>query len=195
MELNVKMIRDSFAVAKPIAGDVANYFYKTLWEDYPQAKALFADAKMDKQKKALIGSLVFIVDNVDNPDKLVPYLKSMGERHVSYGTKEEHYGWVGSSLLKTFAYFFGDNWTAELEEQWTLAYNFIANTMLEGAKNYSPELPEIKQKAKDVCNRLLMDILEEGIDEEFENVIRVKVRKILFKVLEEESQELFKKAA
>jgi len=88
---------------------------------------------MESQKKALINSLVFIVDHLDSNDKLVHYLENMGERHVKYGTEAEHYDWVGDSLLSTFAHFFKDAWTKELKHQWTTAYGLIAETMLAGA--------------------------------------------------------------
>jgi hypothetical protein len=147
---------------------------------------------MKGQKKALLGALVFSVDNVDNQDELVPYLSKMGERHIKYGTKEEHYDWVGSSLIKTFAHFFGDDWTDELENEWLAVYTFIATTMKEGAKQYTPKISDIRTKAKGICDGLLKEILEEGIDEEFEQYVRARVRKVLLKVLEEESEELLK---
>lgn len=195
MSLNVQLIRDSFELAKPMADKVADKFYEFLWGDFPASKGLFEGVKMKNQKKALIGSLVYIVDHVDKPDELVPYLQKMGERHNAYGTEAEHYDWVGQSLLKTFAFFLEDAWTAELEEQWTLAYTFIAQTMLEGANNSTPEIGELKSRAKDICHSLLVEILEEGIDVEFEQYVRAKVRRVLFKILEEESRELLKKAA
>lgn len=194
MSLNVELIRASFEQAKPIAGKVADKFYEILWGDYPASKALFEGVKMETQKKALLGALTFSVDNVDNPEKLVPYLKKMGSRHIAYGTEEEHYAWVGQSLLKTFAFFFGDDWTDELEAEWTTAYTFIAETMLEGAADSVPELGDIRSKAKDICDSLLKEIIEDGIDEQFEAYVRAKVRRVLLKVLDEESEKLFKKA-
>lgn len=195
MSLNVELIRESFEKAKPIADKVADKFYEFLFEDFPGAKVLFEDVKMAAQKKALLDSLTFVVDNIDNSEKLVPYLKKMGTRHIAYGTEEEHYTWVGQSLLKTFAFFFGDDWTDELETQWTLAYTFIAETMLEGAVEDIPELVDIRSRAKSICGNLLKEVLDEAVDEPFEAYVRVKIRKVMFKILEEESEELFKKAA
>ena len=195
MSLNIQLIRDSFEKAKPIADKVADKFYEFLWTDYPAAKPLFEGVPMKGQKKALIGSLVYIVDHVDQADKLVPYLKSMGERHVKYGTQPEHYDWVGSSLLKTFAFFFGEEWTDELQNEWTDAYNFIAETMISGAEEYLPGAEELREKAHDVCQNILLDTLNEGLDAEFEAFARARVRKLLFKILEEESEKILKKSA
>lgn len=132
MSVNIQMIRGSFELAKPIANDVVDYFYKTMFEDYPEAKPLFKAADMEKQKKALLGSLVFIVDNLDKPEKLVDYLQKMGARHNEYGVVFDHYSIVGNSLMKTFSHFFGAKWTKELAAEWIKAYRFIAGEMIEG---------------------------------------------------------------
>jgi hemoglobin-like flavoprotein len=133
-ELNPKMIKDSFELAKPIATQVVDKFYEFLFQDYPAAKPLFSKVEMEKQKKQLLTSLVFIVTNLENGPVLVDYLKKMGARHVAYGTDAAHYPLVGETLLKTFAFFFKEKWTPELKEQWSLAYGIIAKTMLEGAQ-------------------------------------------------------------
>jgi len=132
MTFDPKIIEDSFAVAKPIAADVADKFYEILWTDYPQSKALFANANMAKQKVALMNSLGQIVDHIRDAEWLTDYLYKLGERHAPYGTQPEHFDWVGASLLKSFAHFFGDDWTDELQQNWIGAYQAIAGLMLPG---------------------------------------------------------------
>jgi hemoglobin-like flavoprotein len=129
---NPQVIRDSFELAKPIGDQVINKFYETLWETYPDSKPLFQNTNMDRQKQNLLGSLNFIVENLENPGALTEYLKKLGARHIRYGVKTEHYAWVGDSLLKTFAHFFGDKWTPELQEQWTNAYGAVVDLMFAG---------------------------------------------------------------
>ena len=197
MSINVKLIRSSFEKAKPVADKVADKFYDFLWGDYPASKALFEDVNMQTQKKSLMGSLSYIVDHIDNEEKLVPYLKSMGKRHNDYGTQEEHYDLVGASLLKTFAFFFEEEWTEELNTEWTKAYTFIAQTMIEGSReeDYTPNLVDIRSKAKEICDNLLLKVIEEEINENFEKEVRAKVRKVIYRILEEESQDILKKAS
>ncbi len=132
MAFDPKIIEDSFEKAKPIAADVANKFYEILWADYPQSIDLFADANMDKQKVALMNSLTQVVDHIRDPEWLTEYLYQMGVRHMQYDTLPEHFDWVGGSLLKAFAHFFGDDWTDELQQNWLEAYQAIAGLMLAG---------------------------------------------------------------
>jgi len=199
MKLDPQIIKKSFESAKPIANELVDYFYQTLFKDYPDSKSLFNDVNMDKQKKALITSLVFIVDNVDNPKNLIPYLEKMGGRHVSYGVDNRHYDWVGASLIRTFQYFFDENWTEELEKQWILAYTVIAETMKKGAEKVSKtpitNSDPIKEKAHSLCLNLLSESLEDCIDQKFKENARVKVRELLLKILDEESKNLTKKVS
>lgn len=190
MTLDINAIRESFEKAKPIAGDVANKFYEVLFHDFPASKGLFTEVNMDKQKKALIGSLVYIVDHLEDGDKLKDYLMKMGSRHVSYGTQTEHYSWVGQSLLKTFAHFFGPAWTPQLKKEWSTAYTFIAETMLEGAAQKKPEIVNIREKAKIICNNLLLETMDNHLDDSFIEEARSKVRAILNRLLEEECDKL-----
>lgn len=133
MSLNVELLRSSFVQVKKIAEQVADKFYEFLLSDYPDSQALFAAVDMKAQKKALINSLVYIVDHLDMQEQLVEFLMKLGERHVKYGTEGFHYPMVGASLLKTFAHFFGENWTDELNTAWSDAYGVIAEVMIKGA--------------------------------------------------------------
>jgi hemoglobin-like flavoprotein len=184
--LNVKVIRDSFDAVKPIADDVVTKFYEILWRDYPAAKGVFANVDMDNQRKLLINSLVYIVDNLENSEKLITYLKRMGKRHVNYGTEPEHYDWVGASLLKAFSFFLGSDWTPRLKEQWTIAYGVIAETMKEGAKEATKPTATPKDNAVSI-----FDGLEN--DGDIKELARIAARKILREAMEEEILALFNK--
>lgn len=134
--MDPKVIKDSFENVKPIAQEAITYFYDYMFEKYPAAKELFKNVDMSSQKEQLINSLVYIVTNLEDGEKLTSYLKGLGSRHVNYGVQEPHYDIVGECLLATFAHFFGDKWTAELNSNWTEAYGAIKGLMLEGAKTH-----------------------------------------------------------
>lgn len=133
MALNVKLIQDSFDQARPLGTEVTKKFYDILFTNYPAAKGFFEKTNFEAQEKALLGSLAFIVDNITDAEKLSKYLGDMGARHVDYGVEQEHYALVGDSLLKTFAFFFKDAWTEELNNEWAAAYGVITELMLAGA--------------------------------------------------------------
>jgi hemoglobin-like flavoprotein len=173
------MIRESFQKIIPVAGDFLNAFYNDLFTDYPAARGLFADVDMNNQKGLLGNSLVYVVANLENTDKLVKYLKSMGKRHITYGTQDEHYQLVGASLLKTFGQFLGSDWTPDLQNEWVKAYTVIAETMIAGGKDAQVSSiskmevslpPHLQQAVKDRAKA----IIEAAIQSEMSNILGVK---------------------
>lgn len=101
--------------------------------DFPAVKPMFANTDQQAQQQKLVASPVFIVENLRHPEKLTSYLEDLGDRHVDYGTKEEHYPAVGQTLLLTLAEFAGDAWTSEAARAWSQAVDAIAKAMLAGA--------------------------------------------------------------
>ncbi|NJO94177.1 MAG: flavohemoprotein [Hydrococcus sp. RM1_1_31] len=140
MSLNVPLLEQTFNSIEPNAYQFASSFYETLFTDCPEARSLFVNTDMEKQKDKLIMSLVYVVTNLRYPDKLTGTLKELGAKHFTYGTIREHYPIVGSSLLKTLESFLGEQWTSEVRQAWTDAYDAISNLMLEGAQEYQSSL-------------------------------------------------------
>ena len=169
MSFDVTIIKDSFQSVVPIADKVVSQFYNFLWEDYPESKKLFANTNMPDQQKALIKNLVFIVDNLDNSQRLSAYLEGMGKRHVKYGTENEHFPWVKNSLLKTFAYFFQEKWSAELNSQWSMAIDAVAEMMIRGMQGAKKGSERVSSGLKIVGDENITDevaVSHEGSQEE-----------------------------
>lgn len=134
MSLNIELLEQSFEQVKPQATQFAASFYKNLLTDYPQLQPLFSNTNMEAQEQKLIMSLVLVVENLRSPQYLKTILKNLGERHVGYRAKQEHYAMVGAALLKTFESYLGKDWTPNVKQAWTDAYGAIVDMMLAGAK-------------------------------------------------------------
>jgi len=208
MELNIKLIQETFELVKPRAEEFANRFYANLFQDYPAAQELFRDSKMDRQKRLLVASLVQVVHNLENPEFLGEYLGKMGERHLEYGTADEHFEWVGLSLLKTLKDMFGDDWTREINHQWALAFDVIAALMRDGlARAKSKVVPlrlaevekeeapssmritlprdvmdQLDQLAKKYVQQAVQDYFEVATQRELKQIMGRNVHEILKKV-------------
>lgn len=139
MPLNVELLEESFGQVKPRATEFSSSFYDNLFNDYPEAKPLFAHTDMTEQRKHLIKALVLVVENLRKPDVLSEALKGMGARHVKYGTLPQHYPMVVNTLLKTFESYLGADWTPEVKQAWTDAYVTVVSLMLEGS-NYPDDV-------------------------------------------------------
>jgi hemoglobin-like flavoprotein len=134
---NVDTLRRSFARIAAQKTDVAAMFYERLFEVAPGVRPLFAP-DIEEQQEKLLASLVRIVQAVDNPDELVPYLSDLGRRHLTYGAKPEHYAVVGDVLLWTFERVLGPEFTPEVRAAWGMAYAAVAEVMCEAAEGATP---------------------------------------------------------
>lgn len=150
MSLNVPILEQSFNLVEPRATELASSFYENLFTNHPEARSLFANTDMEKQKKKLIMSLVYVVGNLRYPDHLTSTLKDLGAKHVTYGAMSEHYPLVGAALLQTLETYLGSHWTPEVQQAWTDAYHEIGRIMMEGAKEYELTLESSQQSQQPV---------------------------------------------
>ena len=70
-------------------------------------------------------------------DELLGHTRALGARHVGYGVRASDYRVLGDALLAALAAVLGDGFDAA-REAWALAYNLVAETMLEGAASARP---------------------------------------------------------
>ncbi len=129
----IDLVQSSWAKVAPIADQAADIFYGHLFENNPAVRSMFSE-DMSKQKKALMGMLAVAVNGLDKLDTILPAVQELGRRHVAYGAMPEHYGAVAGSLLHTLGAGLGNDFTPEVKEAWTAAYNTLASVMIDAAK-------------------------------------------------------------
>jgi hemoglobin-like flavoprotein len=133
MTLQIELLETSFQAIAPHGEAFVTAFYERLFTRFPQTRAFFASTDMLEQRKKLLGALVLVIQNLRKPEVLTNALKGLGQRHVHYGVRPEHYPIVGAILLETFSAFLGDRWTSEYQDAWVAAYEVVCSIMLEGA--------------------------------------------------------------
>jgi hemoglobin-like flavoprotein len=69
---------------------------------------------------------------------LLTHTRALGARHVGYGVRAADYQTAGDALFAALAAVLGDGFDAQTREAWMLAYNVVAETMLEGAAAARP---------------------------------------------------------
>jgi NAD(P)H-flavin reductase/hemoglobin-like flavoprotein len=138
--VDVQRLKDNFARVAQHGDAVPMFFYSHLFVCYPEVRDLFP-VSMRGQRDRLFGALGRIVSQVDDLDNLVPFLQQLGTDHRKFGTVAEHYPAVGASLIATLKHFSGPAWTAELEADWSGAYQLVAKVMTEAAEEAARSLP------------------------------------------------------
>jgi NAD(P)H-flavin reductase/hemoglobin-like flavoprotein len=129
----VAVIRSSFALVEPQAEELGRHFYAVLFGMAPETRELFP-VNMEVQRSRLLRALVHVVQMVDRPDELVPFLEQLGRDHRKFGVLAQHYDAVGAALLSAIEHFAGDAWVPEVEKAWTDAYGVVAGAMRTAAE-------------------------------------------------------------
>jgi nitric oxide dioxygenase len=124
-----QLVRDTWKQFEPKAADHARYFYDKLFEIDPETTAMFSRADMDLQRHRLMESLGMLIAELDDPERLVTDLVTLGRRHVAYGVRDSDYDAAGIALLWTLEKALGPDFTPEARAAWIEAYHSIASIM------------------------------------------------------------------
>ena len=109
----IEIVQRTFAMAAPMADEVADRFYRRLFELDPMLRPMFrGDIKQQGQK--LMAVLALAVRGLSKPETIVDAVQRLGQRHAGYGGQAQHYATVGEALLSTLAEVFGPAFTDEL---------------------------------------------------------------------------------
>src|SRR5690242_6272748 len=126
------LVKQSFESIKPIAAQAGMMFYGRLFEVAPHLRPMFRQP-IPEQSRMLMQMLAVAVSSLDRLETLVPALEDMGQRHVKYGVRNEHYQIVGACLLWTLEKGLGEAFTPEVRDAWATVYGVIAEAMQRGA--------------------------------------------------------------
>ena len=128
----VQLIRDSWAKAEPYIADISQFFYGMLFTLAPTTRDFFP-INMEIQRGRLVRALVHIVQMVDRPDDLAPFLQQLGRDHRKFGVVPRHYEAVGTALLASLKNHLGREWTPQVERAWAEAFTIAARAMQDAA--------------------------------------------------------------
>ncbi len=134
---SISLVRTTFkAVAAEDDGPerLTRSFYAVLFTDYPGVRDFFP-AAMESQRDRLVKALAYVVNKLEEPEQMLPFLAQLGRDHRKYGVLDEHYAAVGNSLVKALRNFAGNElWTDDVDRAWNEAIGVIASAMMDAAK-------------------------------------------------------------
>ena len=133
----ITLVQSSFASLGPKLPAMAAQFYRELFQRDPALRPLFT-TDMAEQQVRFAEKLTEIVEAIPRLDELLVHTRELGARHVSYGVRVADYWTVQQALLDALAVVLGDQFDAPARDAWTVAYNLVAETMLEGAASARP---------------------------------------------------------
>jgi hemoglobin-like flavoprotein len=129
---DISGVRKSFDLMWPKSTVMADQFYARLFEVAPDCRPLFR-SDMTQMKGKFISTLAVLVGSLDDATGLYSVAGKLGEDHVPYGVRAEHYEKVGEALLWSLGQQLGSNWTADIEQSWRKVYALITARMMAAA--------------------------------------------------------------
>ena len=129
----IKLVRVTFARLEPRRGQVAEMFYRRLFEVAPQLKRLFSGDMRDQGAKVM-GAIAVAVAGLDRLEEILPQVEEMGRRHRGYGVDPAHYAVVGEAFLWTLGQTLGAAFTPAVMTAWVCAYEALTQAMIGAAE-------------------------------------------------------------
>lgn len=155
----VALVRASFKAVAAVDGGpekLTRSFYGILFADNPGVRDFFP-AAMDLQRDKLVAAIAAVVDQLENPERILPFLAQLGRDHRKYGVVDAHYTAVGNALIKALAQFSGaELWTDEVDAAWRDAIALMAGVMMDAAN--TDEGPPRWQGTVVECTHVLQDL-------------------------------------
>lgn len=128
----IALVQSTHAEVVKVGPAAAEVFYSNLFHLDPELKPMFR-GDMHAQGRMLLQAIAFVVANLTAPDRLIPVVTALGQRHVAYGVTPAHYVTVGAALIATLSQALGDTFDADTRQAWCEAYGLLSTVMIEGA--------------------------------------------------------------
>ncbi|MBB3049825.1 NAD(P)H-flavin reductase/hemoglobin-like flavoprotein [Prauserella isguenensis] len=129
----VRHVRETWREIEPYTPEVAQFFYGMLFTLAPEARDFFP-IHMDVRSGKLVRAIVNILQSVDRPDDVAPYLVQLGRDHRKFGVQSHHYEAIGTALLAAVKRQLGPGWTDDVERAWAEAFTIVARSMQDAAE-------------------------------------------------------------
>lgn len=133
----ISLVQSSFDRLGPELPAMTARFYTELFARDPALRPLFT-TDMAEQQPRFAAKLTEIVRSIPRLDDLLTHTRALGARHAGYGVRAGDYQTVGDALLAALAATLGDSFDPPTRQAWELAYNLVAEIMLEGAAAARP---------------------------------------------------------
>lgn len=128
----VRLIRATWAQAEPYLPEMSQTFYGLLFTLAPDAREMFP-INVEVRRGKLMKAIAHVVQMVDRPDDLVPFLNQLGRDYRKYAVQDRHYEAMGTAMLAALREQLGSVWTPEVERAWAEGFTIVARSMQEAA--------------------------------------------------------------
>lgn len=129
----IELVQNSCKLIRKTMSEFSQAFYRELFKANPIIKKLFL-TNIDNQAHKFAQFFEILVGSLNDTEKLLPALKSLGRRHANYGVQEHHYTIVGAALIQTLRKSLGTTFTNDVEQAWLKMYGLVTMIMIDASK-------------------------------------------------------------
>jgi len=132
-EQHIKIIKSTIPLLENAGPALTKYFYQRLFSHEPELQDIFnmSNQANGKQQFALFEAITAYAKNIENVAVLQSAVERIAQKHTSLNIQPEHYQVVGHHLIETLRELTGDAFSADVEEAWTAAYQFLAQIFID----------------------------------------------------------------
>lgn len=131
-QATIDIVKATAPVVAPKAQAITGTFYKTMFQNNPEALVFFNKTNQLKgaQSGALADAVVAYALNIENLGVLGPAVAKMSHRHCALGVTPELYQIVHDNLMKAIGEELGDAVTPEIGTGWSNAVMALAEILI-----------------------------------------------------------------
>jgi nitric oxide dioxygenase len=125
---HIQLVKSTVPILEESGPAITDYFYNRLFTHNPEAQNIFnmSNQASGKQSFALFSAIAAYAKNLDNVEQLLTMVERIAQKHTSLNIQPEHYDLVGHHLIETLRELVPEQFTAEIEGAWTVAYQALA---------------------------------------------------------------------
>ena len=125
----IDLVRDSFHRLQPDVETASGLLYERLFGIAPELRGMFR-SDMTGQGMQFMSTLAVILEHLDDPQALRPYLEKLAQGHAAYGVKPEHFQPMGQALIWSMQTTLGEKFPEGATAAWEAAYDHLAHEII-----------------------------------------------------------------
>jgi len=124
----IQLVKSTVPLLEASGPAITDYFYNRLFTHNPETKNIFnmSNQASGKQSFALFSAIAAYAKNLDNVEQLLTMVERIAQKHTSLNIQPAHYDLVGHHLIETLRELVPEQFTKEIEDAWTAAYQALA---------------------------------------------------------------------
>ncbi|NTS76763.1 NO-inducible flavohemoprotein [Catenovulum sp. SM1970] len=129
---HITIIKSLIPLLEQTGAALTDHFYNRMFKHNPELKHVFnmSHQASGTQKAALFEAIAAYAKNIESVEILQSAVERIAQKHTSFNVQPEMYDIVGHHLTETLRELTGELFTAEVEEAWTCAYQFLASIFI-----------------------------------------------------------------